>query len=110
MSESSVPITDSVIECNRETELDLEISDFFQKAFCRITEQVQAEAHVISPFDIKNLSIIQNLKENLNKLQDQANFQNVLLFNVILNKLEDSAEDLVGIRGANTWVEIKKLS
>lgn len=75
--------------------------------------------------DIKNLSIIPNFDGNPNKLhrfisasesilthyydiQNTNNFQNILLLNGILNKLEGRAEEVIAINGANSWESIKK--
>ncbi|XP_072392318.1 uncharacterized protein [Diabrotica undecimpunctata] len=74
--------------------------------------------------DIKTFSIIPNFDGNINKLHrfvnatesilnhyfdrnNLASFQNVLLLNGILNKLEGKAEEIVAISGAKTWPDIK---
>lgn len=74
--------------------------------------------------DMKNLSVIPNFNGSPSKLhrfinvcesllnhyfdiQNRDNFQNTLLINGILNKLEDRAEEIVAIHGANNWDEIK---
>lgn len=78
----------------------------------------------LPPLDIKNLSVIPHFDGNSNKLHrfitasesilnhyydrvNVNNFQNVLLMNGILNKLEGRAEEVVAINGANSWDDIK---
>lgn len=78
----------------------------------------------VPALDIKNLSIIPNFDGNPNKLYrfisasesilthyfdktNLANFQNVLLMNGILNKLEGRAEEVIAINGADSWDDIK---
>ena len=80
---------------------------------------------VVPVLDMQNLSIIPKFDGNVNKLfrfinatesilnhfydrQNLSNFQNVLLMNGILNKLEGRAEEVVAITGANSWDDIKK--
>lgn len=80
---------------------------------------MQANTNVIPPFDMKVFQLSQiSMEIQINCIdlsflayyynhQDQASYQNILLLNGILNKLEGRAEEVVGIRGANSWVEIK---
>ncbi|KAF2883391.1 hypothetical protein ILUMI_22779 [Ignelater luminosus] len=75
--------------------------------------------------DIKNLSIIPNFDGNVNKLhrfinavesilnhyyddKNLGSFQNVLLLNGILNKLEGRAEEVIAIYGCDSWKKIKE--
>ncbi|KAJ8984984.1 hypothetical protein NQ317_016895 [Molorchus minor] len=80
--------------------------------------------NTVPVLDIKNLSIIPSFDGNPNKLhrfisvsetilnhyfdtQNTSNFQNTLLLNGILNKLEGRAEEVIGITGTRDWNSIK---
>lgn len=82
------------------------------------------ERKTIPVLDIKNLSVIPNFDGNPNKLHrfinateailthyyddiNIHNFQNILLLNGILSKLEGRAEEVVAINGTNEWDTIK---
>lgn len=129
MSESSLSQIDSIIENNRE--IDLDLTDIFNKS-CTISTinknlimQANTENRSVPTLDIKNLSIIPNFDGNPNKLHrfinssesilchyfdsnNPNNFQNILLLNGILNKLEGRAEEVVSITGASDWGTIKR--
>lgn len=127
MSESS-PV-ESLCDNNSEN-LDLDLSNFFNK-FCSISKKRSNMANNNEPpqqvpvLDIKNLSIIPNFDGNSNKLfrfisasesilthyadrRNPASFQNHLLLNGILNKLEGRAEEVVSINGNKDWGSIKQ--
>lgn len=127
MSESSLSSLESVIDNNRESDLDITISEYFNK-LCNINNsKMPANNQPIRPIpvlDVKNLSIIPSFDGNPNKLHrfisacesilthyydrnDPNSFQNNLLLNGILNKLENRAEEVVGINGVDNWDDIK---
>lgn len=119
MSDSSLPVG-SFCENN---DLELGLEDFFNNL--RIATNSKKSNEMSLPvLDIKNLSIIPQFDGNCNKLHrfisaaesilthyyDQANpnsFQNTLLLNGILNKLDGRAEEVVAIYGAKSWEDIK---
>lgn len=119
MSDSSSP-ANSFCESNG---LELDLENFFSKL--RIGTNSRKNNVMAPPvLDIKNLSIIPHFDGNCNKLHrfisaaesilthyyDQANpnsFQNTLLLNGILNKLDGRAEEVVAIYGAKSWEDIK---
>lgn len=123
MSESSLYPIESI--CENDREIDFEISEFFDRILTISSNRDNSSMpNTIPVLDIKNLSIIPNFDGNPNKLhrfinasesilthyydhQNQGSFQNILLLNGILNKLEGKAEEVVGIRGANSWIDIK---
>lgn len=78
----------------------------------------------VPALDMKNLSIIPTFNGNPNRLhrfvdacesiltyyydrQDNNSFQNILLINGILNKLEGRAEEVIAINGVKSWDDIK---
>lgn len=133
MSDSSKPI-DSLSENNRNLELDL--VRFFNNlklgknskvnncSASKTDNTMAINQNQLPVLDIKTLSIIPNFNGNPNKLhrfisasesilthyydrQNPNNFQNILLINGVLNKLEGRAEEIIAINGANDWDSIK---
>lgn len=133
MSDSSISV-DSVSENNQGLELDL-VNFFSQlriksnnsRSIPRDSTSIllsNSSEMSLPVLDMKNLSIIPNFNGNPNKLhrfisvsesilnhyydrQNLNNFQNTLLINGILNKLEGRAEEVVAINGAQNWTDIR---
>lgn len=123
-SSDSNPI-DSISENNSiELETILDLINTFDNL--NITEESNTVNMAVTPnFDTKNLCIVPEFDGNPNKLHrfvkaseslllhyfdvnNPNNFQNTLLINGILNKLQGKAEEVVAIHGAtNSWEEIK---
>lgn len=135
MSGSSISSVDSFDENNASLEQNQELDIELLEQFLKLKIDTQNETQTVElrenlemappALDIKNLSIIPNFNGNPNKLyrfieaseailthyfdtDNAANFQNVLLLNGILNKLEGRAEEVVAISGSSSnWNGIK---
>lgn len=108
------------IEENRKTETS-------SNPRIEILRNIQRSIRNMAPvLDIKNLSVIPTFDGNPNKLHrfisvadsilnhyfdaaNAANFQNILLLNGIINKIEGRAEEVIAIHGAKSWNEIKQV-
>lgn len=105
--------------------LNIEKNNLLEKPFVNITQIENLNMAPPTVLDIKNLSVIPNFNGNPNTLHrfisacesilteyyDKTNtnsFQNVLLTNSILNKLEGRAEEVIVINGVEKWDDIKK--
>lgn len=129
MSDSSLSV-DSV--CENNLDLGLDLINCFNKLKIESTSDnfsdciLNNNLNMTTPpvLDMKNLSVIPNFNGSPNKLnrfisvsesilnhyydrQRPENFQNTLLINGILNKLEGRAEEVVAINGGNSWDDIK---
>lgn len=104
--------------------IDENLSDNTMSFNNSVNSNSAAGATAVPALDIKNLSMVPNFDGNPTRLtrfinasesilnryfdtNDLNNFQNTIIMNSLLNKLEGRAEEVVAIYGSNSWNDIK---